>query len=375
MNTEDFNLIYGIRDSINEKDKKIKLIKLYKLLQQLTKKLIEKGYKDFPTNIPELLYFLGNIPMKEYIDDGTLEGVAIDAYLDLTEEFLERASEDDVEEAGQKLMYQLLKYIRESKLKDKDEVYKKIKEFIINNYYISLRDLEIEVKRNFGYDIYIMIKKMYENANDINGEYLLCPVCGKELNLEDKRNGTCSKVCDYYINKYNLKAKKKIFNNRILRLNEGVYRFNLMSSIGEFEIYKKCVERFRGKEVILYPNVDEYDISIKDYGPYYLIKGYLPGLTPKDVNIDFEENKAILTIKKKQTYSNGRNVRMTIIQTGGDLIKTFYVEEIDVTKLKASFDNDLLLLTLPKKKQIKSKDVVVEDDSPTIIDVDNYKVE
>lgn len=154
MNTEDFNLIYGIRDSINEKDKKIKLIKLYKLLQQLTKKLIEKGYKDFPTNIPELLYFLGNIPMKEYIDDGTLEGVAIDAYLDLTEEFLERASEDDVEEAGQKLMYQLLKYIRESTLKDKDEVYKKIKEFIINNYYISLRDLEIEVKRNFGYDIY-----------------------------------------------------------------------------------------------------------------------------------------------------------------------------------------------------------------------------
>ena len=64
-------MIYGIRDSINEKDKKIKLIKLYKLLQQLTKKLIEKGYKDFPTNIPELLYFLGNIPMKEYIDDGT----------------------------------------------------------------------------------------------------------------------------------------------------------------------------------------------------------------------------------------------------------------------------------------------------------------
>ena len=122
-------------------------------------------------------------------------------------------------------------------------------------------------------------------------------------------------------------------------------------------------------------NEDAYDISIKDYGPYYLIKGYLPGLTPKDVNIDFEKNKAILTIKKKQTYSNGKNVRMTIIQTGGDLVKTFYVEEIDVTKLKASFDNELLLLTLPKRKQIQSKDVVVEDDSPTIKDVDNYKEE
>lgn len=122
-------------------------------------------------------------------------------------------------------------------------------------------------------------------------------------------------------------------------------------------------------------NDEEYDVSIKDYGQYYLIKGYLPGLTPKDVNIDFEKNKAILTIKKKQTYSDGRNVRMTIIQTGGDLVKTFYVEEIDVTNLKASFDNDLLLLTLPKKKQIEDKNISFEDDSPTIIDVDNYKIE
>ena len=120
-------------------------------------------------------------------------------------------------------------------------------------------------------------------------------------------------------------------------------------------------------------NDDKYDVSIKDYGPYYLIKGYLPGLTPRDVNIDFDKNKAILTIKKKQTYSNGRNIKMTLIQTGGDLVKTFYVEEIDVTRLKASFDNNLLLLTLPKKKQLENK--IVEDDSPTIIDVDNYKVE
>lgn len=118
---------------------------------------------------------------------------------------------------------------------------------------------------------------------------------------------------------------------------------------------------------------DSYDVNIKDFGKYYLIKGYLPGLTARDINIDFEKNKAILTIKKKQTYSNGGNVRMTVIQTGGDLTKTFYVEEIDVTKLKASFDNNMLLLTLPKKIVIENVQVV--EDTPTIIDVDNYKVE
>lgn len=45
---------------------------------------------------------------------------------------------------------------------------------------------------------------------------------------------------------------------------------------------------------------DDYDVELKDFGDYYLIRGYLPGLTPKDVSIDFEKNKAILTIKRKK---------------------------------------------------------------------------
>lgn len=121
-------------------------------------------------------------------------------------------------------------------------------------------------------------------------------------------------------------------------------------------------------------NEDPYDIEFKDYGSYYLIKGYLPGIGPKDVSIDFEKNKAILTIRRKQTYSNGTNMMMTVIQSGGSLVKTFYVEEIDVTKLKASFDNDLLILMLPKSKSVDQIEEEKED-QPTIIDVENYKVE
>ena len=34
---------------------------------------------------------------------------------------------------------------------------------------------------------------------------------------------------------------------------------------------------------------EQYDVSINDYGSYYLIKGYLPGVGPRDVNIDFEK--------------------------------------------------------------------------------------
>ncbi|PRR82180.1 Hsp20/alpha crystallin family protein [Clostridium vincentii] len=115
---------------------------------------------------------------------------------------------------------------------------------------------------------------------------------------------------------------------------------------------------------------EDFNVELKDYGEYYLIKGYLPGLGPKDVSIDFEKNKAILTIKRKQVYSNGQNYRMTVVQTGGDLIKTFYIEDVDVINLKATFNDSLLLLTIPKVKKIEAK-----KDDVTIIDVDSYRVE
>lgn len=115
---------------------------------------------------------------------------------------------------------------------------------------------------------------------------------------------------------------------------------------------------------------EDFNVELKDYGEYYLIKGYLPGLGPKDVSIDFEKNKAILTIKRKQVYSNGQNYRMTVVQTGRDLIKTFYIEDVDVINLKATFNDSLLLLTIPKVKKIEAK-----KDDVTIIDVDSYRVE
>lgn len=118
----------------------------------------------------------------------------------------------------------------------------------------------------------------------------------------------------------------------------------------------------------------DYDINFRDFGEYYLIKGLLPGLTAKDVSIDFEKNKAILTIRKRQVYKNNSNSVMAVIQTGGNVVKNFYIEEVDVTKLRASFDNSLLVITLPKVKKIQENNKV-EGDEPVIIDVENYKTE
>ena len=116
-------------------------------------------------------------------------------------------------------------------------------------------------------------------------------------------------------------------------------------------------------------NEDNCNIEFKDYGGYYLIKGHLPGVSPKDVSIDFNENKAILTIKNKKVFSSSRNSILTVVQTSGNIIRTFDIEEVDATNLRASFNEELLIITIPKARK------VLEEINPRIIDVDNYKVE
>lgn len=116
-------------------------------------------------------------------------------------------------------------------------------------------------------------------------------------------------------------------------------------------------------------NEDNYNIEFKDYDGYYLIKGYLPGVSPKDVSIDFDENKAILTIKNKKVYSSSRSSILTVVQTSGNIVRTFDIEEIDVTNLRASFKEELLIITIPKARN------VLDEINPRIINVDNYKVE
>ncbi|ERK30498.1 hypothetical protein [Clostridium intestinale] len=265
MNSESIMLLYSTKEAIEELDAEKKLMKLNRLLQIITRTLIENKQYDFPTNIPELLTFLKTTPVKQYIHEITQEIYAINEYLNLTEEFIQYLDEENSEEKSQKLMYDLLKLLRQSNYSNKEEIYIELRRLIRYNYYISVRELELAIKSKYDKEIYSKIYNMYEKANDLHGKYELCLVCGRNINLSDSKNGECiNKVCNYYIKALNLKSVVKEFKEKMLRLNNGIYKYNLMSSIGEFEIYNRCIEWFKDKNVILYPNVDEYDISIID---------------------------------------------------------------------------------------------------------------
>ena len=115
-----------------------------------------------------------------------------------------------------------------------------------------------------------------------------------------------------------------------------------------------------------------FNIEMKEYDESYLIKGRLPGVDAKDIDVDFQENKIKLSIKNKRSYSNGSNIMVTVVNYGDSYVKEFYVDNVDYSRMKVSFKDSILFMSFPKVKRVKNDEMLDQD---IIIDVKDYKVE
>lgn len=144
----------------------------------------------------------------------------------------------------------------------------------------------------------------------------------------------------------------------------------LLNGMGGFNNRNMSQNMIGGRRQNVQRQIEQphYDIEMRDIGDYYLIRGYLPGVNPQNIDIDIQSNKAILTVKRSQTYNN-TNYSIDG-DSEGNIKKDFYITEVDPTKMSAVFKNDILLLAIPKVKKIEE----AKQEEPKIIDVDSYSV-
>lgn len=108
---------------------------------------------------------------------------------------------------------------------------------------------------------------------------------------------------------------------------------------------------------------DELDLKFIDYGDRYLIEGKLVGLNKKDIDIDYEEDHIRIKVKKNQIFSN-ENSMVTIFQEESNLEKSYYVPNVEPSKIQAVYNADVLRIYLKKKTPVEK--------GTTIIDVENF---
>ncbi|KXG08662.1 hypothetical protein AT864_03079 [Anoxybacillus sp. P3H1B] len=262
-----YNLAVGIQKWQQKKD--VIPNELRKGHLQLIRLCSESG-QPFPKNIiPELVTFLKR-PLHEWRIDSICSRFDSDLYLiedvgglsDYFQEWLEMVG--SIENEQQKTMKEILKYCRDHSL---NEEYTKIRTFLTKNPIIDYMKLQ-SFKMDFARELANLVEACYEKMN-IDNDIEICPYCGWTLERK-KGELTCAKLCRQ-LSDFNNTKTLKCTGTVYYRLKKGIQRFVLLPGKAELELFHKLKKKYKNADVMLYPDIDKFDISVKkDHITFYL---------------------------------------------------------------------------------------------------------
>ena len=94
--------------------------------------------------------------------------------------------------------------------------------------------------------------------------------------------------------------------------------------------------------------------DIQDKGDHYLLEADLPGFKKEDINIELDDTYLTIQAERKseteEKDKKGNYVRRE--RSYGSFSRSFDVSGIDVSAIKASYQDGVLKLVLPKKEEI-----------------------
>ena len=112
----------------------------------------------------------------------------------------------------------------------------------------------------------------------------------------------------------------------------------------------------REREGAIIPPVD---VSESSYD--IVVKAELPGMKKTDIKLSLEGN--ILTIsgeKKEEKEQKNKNYHLVERRFGSFRRSLALPMSIDVDKVKATYKNGVLIVTIPKKEEAKGREIKVE---------------
>lgn len=107
-----------------------------------------------------------------------------------------------------------------------------------------------------------------------------------------------------------------------------------------------------GDRPLLAPAVDIFENADE-----YRVVADLPGVRQEDIDIDLERGELVL-FAKRQVGREGE--ALALGRAEGDFRRVFRIpEDLDRSKVEASFDNGVLLIRLPKSERAKPRRISV----------------
>lgn len=98
-------------------------------------------------------------------------------------------------------------------------------------------------------------------------------------------------------------------------------------------------------------SLGELKTDIKDLGESYALEADLPGFKKEDIHVDVKDNTLSITAERHSEFEQKekKNSYLRCERSFGSYSRQFDLSSVDVDHMKATYDNGVLKLEMPKK--------------------------
>lgn len=121
----------------------------------------------------------------------------------------------------------------------------------------------------------------------------------------------------------------------------------------------QTIDRLESYNDVPMIELDDIKLFMNEYDDKFVIEGLFPGVDKRDLIIDYKDDYIDVKVKLDNYINSFADNRFR---------RTFYVPDVDISRLNISYKNDVLHFELPKLLLKESEDV-------EIIDVYDYENE
>lgn len=94
---------------------------------------------------------------------------------------------------------------------------------------------------------------------------------------------------------------------------------------------------------------NSFRVDLKENENEYLIEADLPGIKKEDIEISYENNYLTISAKRDDSIEDKTNNYVRRERRYGEFKRSFYIDNMDESKVDASFKDGVLKINLPKQ--------------------------
>lgn len=106
---------------------------------------------------------------------------------------------------------------------------------------------------------------------------------------------------------------------------------------------------------------DTFKIDVRDEDNTYVVEAELPGFKKEEIHLDMNDDTLCISASKSEEKEDKQHKYIHRERKATSVKRSIYLKDINADEIKASFDDGLLTVTLPK---------FIEEKKGTIIDIE-----